>query len=75
VAAGLPDKRFDEWTLDEVLAASEDEPVQVMPGSGRRVPGPRRELLDAMRAAGVPVAGDLDPHVRDHHKFVLTLWP
>lgn len=38
--AALPETPFDEWTLDEVVAATEGEPVNVMPGSGRRLPGP-----------------------------------
>jgi hypothetical protein len=57
----LPDTRFDLWMLDEVAAATEGEPVDVMPGSGRRLPGPRRKLLEAMQTAGVVRAGDLSP--------------
>jgi hypothetical protein len=37
--------------------------------------GPRRKLLDAMRAAGVTVAGELESAVRDHYGFSLVLWP
>jgi hypothetical protein len=72
----LPDTPFDSWTLDDVQAAAEGEPVDVMPGSGRQVFGPRRELLEAMRGAGVSRAGDLDPAIRDRHWFSLTMvWP
>jgi hypothetical protein len=45
-----------------------------MPGSGRHVYGPRRKLADAIQVAGVKVAGELDPEVRDRHEFALTLW-
>lgn len=71
----LPSTHFDAWTLEEVEAAAEGEPVNVMPGSGRRVPGPRRKLLEAMKAADVAVAGELDPRERDHFLFSLTIWP
>jgi hypothetical protein len=71
----LPDAPFNDWTLDEVGAAAEGEPVDVMPGSGRRVPGPRRKLAEAMQTAGVLVAGELDPLIGDRHLFSLTVWP
>jgi hypothetical protein len=71
----LPSAPFDEWTLEDVESAAEGEPVDVMPGSGRRVSGPRRKLLDAMQVAGVTVAGELDPAVRDRFVFSLVLWP
>jgi hypothetical protein len=29
----LPDRHFDTWRLDEVEAAGEGEPVDVMPGT------------------------------------------
>jgi hypothetical protein len=73
--APLPDTAFDDWTLDQVAAATDGEPVGEMPGSRRRLPGPRRKLLEAMQAAGVRVAGDLDALQRDHFTFSLTTWP
>ena len=69
--APSPDTPFGTWTLDEVLMATEGEPVGEMPGSLRRLPGPRRKLLEVMQAAGVHVAGDLDALDRDH--FGLSL--
>lgn len=71
----LPEGHFDKWTLDAVALSTQDEPLQVMPGSGRRVLGRRRKLLEAMHAAGVDVAGDLPGPERDHHLFTLVLWP
>ena len=73
--APLPGSPFDTWTLDEVIAATEAEPVGAMPGSRRCLPGPRRKLLEAMEAAGVRVAGELDPLLRDRFGFSLTTWP
>ena len=70
----LPDAPFVEWTLDDVLAAALGEPVDTMPGSGRRVYGPRRELANAMQEVGARTPADLDPLVRDRHKFALTIW-
>jgi hypothetical protein len=49
--SNLPDRHFDTWTLEDVEAAAEDEPVDVMPGSGRQVLGPGRRLLEAMEVA------------------------
>ena len=46
--APLPDTSFDDWTLEEVVAAAEGEPVAVMLGAGRRLPGLRRKLLEAI---------------------------
>ena len=73
--AERPDRHFNTWTLGDVEAACEGEPVDVMPGSRWRVPGPRRKLLEAMRAAGVTVAGDLPGPVRDRFAFLLVDWP
>lgn len=73
--APLPVTAFAEWTLDEVAAATEGEPVGEMPGSRRRLPGPRRKLLEAMQVAGVRVARDLDRLQRDDFSFSLTTWP
>jgi len=70
----LPARHFDTWTLDEVRASCGDEPMRVMPGSGRRVLGPRRKLLEAMHKAGVRTAGELDGPVRERHLFALTIW-
>jgi len=70
----LPDGHVDAWTLEAVARAAEDEPVEVIPGSGRLVLGRRRKLLEAMHAAGVNVAGDLPGPERDHHLFTLVLW-
>lgn len=55
--------------------AAEDEPVDVMPGTGRQVLGPRRRLLGAMRTADLTDAGDLPREQRDHFLFLLVLWP
>ena len=71
----LPERPFDTWTLAEVEAAASEEPVDVMPGSGRCVIGPRRKLLAAMRAAEVKRAGDLPRAERDHHLFLPVGWP
>lgn len=54
---------------------AEDEPVDVMPGSGRQVFGPRRKLVRAMEAAGVAVAGALPPVSVNRYLFLLTtIW-
>jgi hypothetical protein len=71
----FPDRHFNTWTSDEVETACEGEPVDVMPGSGRRVPGPRRKLLEAMRDASVTIAGDLPGPQRDRFAFALVDWP
>jgi hypothetical protein len=71
----LPEGHFDAWTLEAVARSAADEPLGVMPGSGRRVLGRRRKLLEAMHAADVKVAGDLPGYERDHHLFTLVLWP
>lgn len=37
---------FDTWTIDEGRAADEGEPIDVMPCSGREVPGSGRKRLN-----------------------------
>lgn len=71
----LPDRPFDAWTIDEVRAAVEGEPVDVLPGTGRQVPGNRRKLLNATEAAGVTVAGDLPCEQRNRYHFSIVSWP
>jgi hypothetical protein len=56
----VPDKPLKEWSLAEVETIAADEPVEVMPGTGRQVYGPRRRLLTAMREQGVGLVGDLE---------------
>jgi hypothetical protein len=72
----LPDKPLKEWTLAEVEELAADEQVDVMPGTGRQVYGPRRRLLTAMREQGVGLVGDLEG--RAYEAAVLTFvarWP
>ncbi len=71
----LPDRHFKTWTIDEVRAASDGEEIYYVPGSKRRVPGPRPKLLQAMEAAGVTVAGDLRYPEYDRLSFSLVTWP
>jgi len=68
----LPDAPFAEWTLDDVLAAALGEPLDG--GSGRRLCGLRRKLVNAMQEAGARTPADLNPLIRDRHKFAFTLW-
>jgi hypothetical protein len=43
-----------------------------MPGGPQRA-SPRRHLLNAMREAGAETVADLDPMIRDRHRFALKL--
>jgi len=61
----LPDKPFEDWTLDEVEALAAGEPEDSMPGSGRKVPGPATQLVNEMRAAGAATVAEVDPSLRD----------
>jgi len=69
----LPDKPFIDWTLAEVEASAEGEPQDEMPGTNRKVPGPRQRLLNDMRALGAATVGELPSELRDQHRFSLKL--
>jgi hypothetical protein len=52
-----PDRPFESWSLEEVVALADAESVNAMPGSSRRLLGPWRKLADAIQAANVTTGG------------------
>jgi len=68
----FPPGRFEEWTLVAVLTLASVEPIDLIPGSDRKIYGAWTRLAQTMEAAGVTTVGELDPIVQDSYREELA---